>query len=334
MTEHVIETAEQLRSSYGEPSERAARKSLDRLDRHCRRFIELSPFVVLASAGADGRVDCSPRGDPAGFVAVLDDRTVLLPDRLGNNRVDSLRNVLESPYVGLLFMMEEIRAPSGRDPSAQRPGGADDRPGPATPPVHSPPPVIRLEDASSSSAHQPSCRRHSDAAQRSFTRGRGGGDCFLQCTKALVRSRAVGTLLVAVTTAWVSDENRRTYGQSRRERSGRTLRFSRLRNWETMKWWCSGRNMTVASNGHRRSSSTWTSTVSRTTTPCRARTCPRSNEMTSFEVISSISWTALRPPTCPSAEPPTTSEGYEPPNGATMPRSWPKTPPSTAASSP
>ena len=108
MTGHVIETAEELRSSYGEPSERATRKSLDRLDRHCRRFIELSPFVVLASAGADGRVDCSPRGDPAGFVAVLDDRTVLLPDRLGNNRVDSLRNVLESPYVGLLFMIPGV----------------------------------------------------------------------------------------------------------------------------------------------------------------------------------------------------------------------------------
>ena len=108
MTGHAIETAEELRSSYGEPSERATRKSLDRLDRHCRRFIELSPFVVLASAGADGRVDCSPRGDPAGFVAVLDDRTVLLPDRLGNNRVDSLRNVLESPYVGLLFMIPGV----------------------------------------------------------------------------------------------------------------------------------------------------------------------------------------------------------------------------------
>ena len=64
MVEHVIETVEELRSSYGAPSERAVRKSLDRLDRHCRRFIELSPFVVLASAGADGRVDCSPRGDP------------------------------------------------------------------------------------------------------------------------------------------------------------------------------------------------------------------------------------------------------------------------------
>ena len=105
MTDHVIETVEELRSSYGEPSERAVKKSLDRLDRHCRRFIELSPFVVIASSGADGRADCSPRGDAAGFVAVLDDRTVLLPDRRGNNRADSLSNVVENPYVGLLFMI-------------------------------------------------------------------------------------------------------------------------------------------------------------------------------------------------------------------------------------
>ena len=108
MTDHVIDTLEELRSSYGKPSERAVRKSLDRLDRHCRRFIGLSPFVVLATAGADGRVDCSPRGDPPGFVEVLDDRTVLLPDRPGNNRVDSLGNVLENPQVGLLFMIPGV----------------------------------------------------------------------------------------------------------------------------------------------------------------------------------------------------------------------------------
>ena len=105
MTEHLIESAEDLRDLYGEPSELAIRKSLDHLDCHCRRFIELSPFLVLASAGADGRVDCSPRGDPAGFVAVLDEHTVLLPDRRGNNRTDSLTNVLEHPYVGMLFLI-------------------------------------------------------------------------------------------------------------------------------------------------------------------------------------------------------------------------------------
>ena len=103
-----IGTVEELRSRYGAPSELAVRKSMERLDRHCRRFIELAPFVVLASAGADGRVDCSPRGDPPGFVAVLDDRTVLLPDRRGNNRTDSLTNVLENPYVGLLFLIPGV----------------------------------------------------------------------------------------------------------------------------------------------------------------------------------------------------------------------------------
>ena len=108
MTNHVIDTVEELRRSYGKPSERAVKKSLDRLDRHCRRFIGLSPFVVLATAGADGRIDCSPRGDPPGFVEVLDDRTVLLPDRPGNNRVDSLGNVLENPHVGLLFMIPGV----------------------------------------------------------------------------------------------------------------------------------------------------------------------------------------------------------------------------------
>ena len=108
MTDRSIGTVEELRSRYGAPSELAVRKSMERLDRHCRRFIELAPFVVLASAGADGRVDCSPRGDPPGFVAVLDDRTVLLPDRRGNNRTDSLTNVLENPYVGLLFLIPGV----------------------------------------------------------------------------------------------------------------------------------------------------------------------------------------------------------------------------------
>lgn len=108
MTQHVIGTVEELRSHYGEPSELAVKKSLNRLDRHCRQFIALSPFVVLASAGADGRVDCSPRGDPPGFVMVVDDRTVLLPDRRGNNRTDSLTNVLENPQVGMLFLIPGV----------------------------------------------------------------------------------------------------------------------------------------------------------------------------------------------------------------------------------
>ena len=160
MVEHVIETVEELRSSYGEPSERAVKKSLDRLDRHCRRFIELSPFVVLASAGADGRVDCSPRGDPAGFVAVLDERTILLPDRRGNNRADSLTNVLENPNVGMLFMIPGVdetlrlngRARLTTDPARLEPLAVNGR-------VPRSGLVVEVEEV------------------------------FLQCTKALVRSR-------------------------------------------------------------------------------------------------------------------------------------------------
>lgn len=160
MTDHLIETTQDLRSRYGEPSENAVRKSLDRLDRHCRRFIALSPFVVLATSGADGRADCSPRGDPPGFVAVLDDTTVLLPDRRGNNRTDSLRNILENPQVGLLFMIpganETLRL-NGRatltaDPARLEPLAVNGR---------SPRSGLLIEVE----------------------------EVFLQCTKALVRSR-------------------------------------------------------------------------------------------------------------------------------------------------
>ncbi len=78
---------------------------LDHLDVHCRSFIALSPLCVLSSAGADGQADASPRGDPPGFVEVLDDKTLLLPDRPGNNQVDSLQNIVENPGVGLLFFV-------------------------------------------------------------------------------------------------------------------------------------------------------------------------------------------------------------------------------------
>jgi uncharacterized protein len=95
----------QLRAHYGEINPLARRKVLPRLDRYCREFIRLSPFLVLATCDAEGGVDASPRGDAPGFVQVLDDVTVLVPDRPGNNRVDSYGNVLASPGVGLLFMV-------------------------------------------------------------------------------------------------------------------------------------------------------------------------------------------------------------------------------------
>lgn len=103
-----ITTTEQLRSLYAEPTERARRKQLDKLDRHCKAFIALSPFVVLATADAAGRVDATPRGGAPGFVVVQDDHTLLLGDSPGNNRLDALQNLIENPQAGLLFMIPGV----------------------------------------------------------------------------------------------------------------------------------------------------------------------------------------------------------------------------------
>ena len=81
---------------------------MTRLDEHCRHFIERSPFVCLSSAGADASADISPRGDAPGFVRLLDEQTLFIPDRLGNNRIDSLRNLVVNPHVGLLFLIPGI----------------------------------------------------------------------------------------------------------------------------------------------------------------------------------------------------------------------------------
>lgn len=103
-----ITTESDLRALYATPGERALRKQLDHLDAHCRRFIELAPFLVLASTDGEGRTDASPRGGPPGFVSVIDERTLLIPDSKGNNRLDSLANLLRAPGVGLLFLIPGV----------------------------------------------------------------------------------------------------------------------------------------------------------------------------------------------------------------------------------
>jgi hypothetical protein len=103
-----VRTAEDLRGQFGKVSTLAEKKVLHRLDRFCRDFIALSPFLVLATSDGKGNADASPRGDGPGFVAVLDDKTLLIPDRRGNNRVDSFGNVLASPGVGLIFLVPGI----------------------------------------------------------------------------------------------------------------------------------------------------------------------------------------------------------------------------------
>jgi uncharacterized protein len=97
-----------LRRLYPAPKERALKKQLDHLDVHCQRFIALSPYVVLASAGADGALDASPRGGAPGFAQVVDAHTLLLPDAPGNNRLDTLENVAATGRLGLLFMLPGV----------------------------------------------------------------------------------------------------------------------------------------------------------------------------------------------------------------------------------
>jgi uncharacterized protein len=105
----MIRTTEQLRRLYDAPGERALRKQMDRIDSHGARFIALSPFCVLASVGAHGSLlDASPRGGAAGFVKLADEHTLLLPDSGGNNRLDTLENLLVDPRVALIFLIPNV----------------------------------------------------------------------------------------------------------------------------------------------------------------------------------------------------------------------------------
>lgn len=113
----TIATETALREIIGDAHPITVDKEMDRLDKHARHFITLSPFLCLGTTNGDGQADVSPRGDPAGFVKVLDDRTLLIPERPGNRRADSMLNVMTEPVVGLIFFVpgiEETLRISGR----------------------------------------------------------------------------------------------------------------------------------------------------------------------------------------------------------------------------
>src|SRR5438132_8623544 len=100
----IIGTIEELEAIYGHPNDASTVKVADRVTPPYRVLIEKSPFAALATSGPEG-LDCSPRGDLAGFVRIHDDRTLMMPDRRGNNRIDSLRNIVRDPRVALLFLI-------------------------------------------------------------------------------------------------------------------------------------------------------------------------------------------------------------------------------------
>ena len=103
--EKVVSSEARLREVLGHPGERAVGKEQRRLDQHCRAFIAQSPFLILGTANAAGQCDVSPKGDEPGFVKVLDESHLAIPDRLGNNRLDGMTNVLANPHVGLIFFI-------------------------------------------------------------------------------------------------------------------------------------------------------------------------------------------------------------------------------------
>jgi PPOX class probable FMN-dependent enzyme len=101
----VVTDPDQFRALMGEPPPPCVAKTIATLDRHCRTFIGRSPFVLIASANARGQMDISPKGDAPGFVRVLDDKTLAVPDRPGNRRADTFTNILQNPRVGLIFLI-------------------------------------------------------------------------------------------------------------------------------------------------------------------------------------------------------------------------------------
>jgi len=104
---HLVTSDAELDAIYGQPSGGAVIKEIEHISAHYRMFIELAPFVVVATSGPEG-LDCTPRGDPPGFVRVVDQSTLMLPDRRGNNRIDTLRNLVRDPRIALLFLIPGI----------------------------------------------------------------------------------------------------------------------------------------------------------------------------------------------------------------------------------
>jgi PPOX class probable FMN-dependent enzyme len=127
--DHTVTDEAALRTRYRKVSTLAEKKVMPRLDKHARAFVALSPFLCISTAAASGKADVSPRGDPPGFVQVLDDVTLLIPDRSGNNRLDTFSNILANPHVGLIFfvpgMEETLRIDGTAEIVAEHPALQD-----------------------------------------------------------------------------------------------------------------------------------------------------------------------------------------------------------------
>jgi len=107
--EHIISSEKQLREIMGHPNDIVTQKTINYIDENCKAFIENSPFISIATSDLDNNLDVSPKGDPAGFVKILNDRMLAIPERRGNRKADSLRNIIQNPNIGLIFLIPGIR---------------------------------------------------------------------------------------------------------------------------------------------------------------------------------------------------------------------------------
>lgn len=107
--EKVISSEKELREIMGHPNEIVTRKTINYIDQHCKSFIEKSPFITIATSDLHGNFDVSPKGDPAGFVKILNDKLLAIPDRPGNRKADTLRNIIQNPNIGLIFLIPGIK---------------------------------------------------------------------------------------------------------------------------------------------------------------------------------------------------------------------------------
>lgn len=105
----AVTTEEELREIMGYPSEVVTKKTINYIDEHCKSFIEKSPFITIATSDLHGNFDVSPKGDPAGFVKILNNKTLAIPDRPGNRKADTLRNVIQNPHLGIIFLIPGIK---------------------------------------------------------------------------------------------------------------------------------------------------------------------------------------------------------------------------------
>jgi PPOX class probable FMN-dependent enzyme len=251
--EHLITTIEQLQSLYGEKLGTSVVKEIDYINDGYRKLIEAAPFVTVATSGPEG-LDCSPKGDAPGFVHILDDKTLAIPDRPGNNRIDGFRNIVRDPRIALLFLIPGVgetlrvngRASISIDPDLMQSFAVNGKLPRCVLVVHIESIFFHCSSARSSGMRRPrstvrvchrpapslpNSARESWAARRTIVRRpRKSRRCFIDsCQNSTVRPRGSGDPVATLVAVFIALDSRLRGNERKAEprRSSRTQRASR-----------------------------------------------------------------------------------------------------------